>query len=204
MIGDRPSATPRHLLATVGDVVALDLPRHRWTRTEYALLDPEVFARCELIEGEIIDVSPMSRAHALVTDQIRDLLNGSLDPARHCAGSQTPIIIGEYSEPEPDGWVAGVPRRALAEGKPLPGELLLVVEVADSSLRLDRRLKLPLYASAGIPTVWLVDLTADRIEAHVQPVDAERRYAVVTVHAPGDEVPLPWGGQLAVADLLMH
>lgn len=184
-------------------MVAVDLPRHRWTRTEYALLDPELFARCELIEGEIIDVSPMSRAHALVTDQIHDRLTRAVDPAELCTGSQTPIIIGEHSEPEPDGWVARVPRHRLAEGKPLPEELVLVVEVADSSLRLDRRLKLPLYASAGIPAMWLVDLVAGRIEVHTDPVAVERRYAAMAVHGRGESVPLPWGGELAVDELLL-
>ncbi|MGD9702314.1 MAG: Uma2 family endonuclease [Acidimicrobiia bacterium] len=185
-------------------MVALDLPRHRWTRTEYALLDPELFARCELIEGEIIDVSPMSRAHALVTDQIHDLMTRSVDPMAMCTGSQTPIIIGEHSEPEPDVWVAHVPRRDLVEGKPLPHELALVIEVADSSLRLDRRLKLPLYASAGIPVMWLVDLAAGRIEVHADPVVAERRYATVAIHGAGASVPLPWGGALPLDELLLR
>lgn len=184
-------------------MVALDLPRHRWTRTEYALLDPELFARCELIEGEIIDVSPMSGAHAFVTDQIHDLLTRSVDPTAMCAGSQTPIIIGEHSEPEPDVWVAIVPRRRLAEGKPLPEELALVVEVADSSLPLDRRLKLPLYASAGIPVMWLVDLVARLIEVHAGPVVTGRRYATSMVYGTGAAVPLPWGGELGVDDLMV-
>ena len=193
-----------HPLGNVRPVVALDLPRHRWTRTEYALLDPDVFARCELIEGEIIDVSPMSRAHALVTDQIHELLTRSIDPTVMCAGSQTPIIIGEYSEPEPDGWVARVPRRGLAEGKPLPEELALVVEVADSSLRVDRRLKLPLYASASIPVTWLVDLTAGRIEIHGEPDAAERRYATVQLYEEGSLVPLPWDGGVGFDEPLLR
>ena len=193
-----------HPLGNVRPVVALDLPRHRWTRTEYALLDPDVFARCELIEGEIIDVSPMSPAHALVTDQIHDVLTRSIDPMVMCAGSQTPIIIGEYSEPEPDVWVALVLRRSLAEGKPLPEELALVVEVADSSLRVDRRLKLPLYASAGIPVTWLVDLAAGRIEIHGEPDPIERRYATVQLHEEGASVPLPWGSEVPFDELLLR
>ena len=163
-----------------------------------------MFARCELIEGEIIDVSPMSRAHALVTDQIRDVLMRSIDRAEMCTGGRTPIIIGEYSEPEPDVWVARVPRRSLADGKPLPEELALVVEVADSSLRVDRRLKLPLYSSAGIPVMWLVDLAAGRIEIHGEPDSAERRYATVQLYEEGASVPLPWGGEVAFDELLLR
>jgi hypothetical protein len=185
-------------------VVALDLLRHRWTRTEYALLDSELFPRCELIEGEIIDVAPMSRAHALVTDQIRDVLMRSIEPDAMCTGGRTPIIIGEYSEPEPDVWVARVHRRGLIESKPLPEELALVVEVADSSLRVDRRLKLPLYAAAGIPVTWLVDLTAGRIEIHDEPDAAERRYTTVQLLEEGASVPLPWGGEVAFDDLLLR
>jgi Uma2 family endonuclease len=121
-----------------------------------------------------------------------------------CTGARTPIIIGEYSEPEPDVWVALVPRRNLAEGKPLPEELALVVEVADSSLGVDRRLKLPLYAAAGIPVTWLVDLTAGRIEIHGEPDPAERRYATVQLHEEGSSVPLPWGGDVAFDELLLR
>ncbi len=185
-------------------MVALDLPRHRWTRAEYALLDSELFPSCELIEGEIIDVAPMSRAHALVTDQIRDVLMRSIEPGQMCTGGRTPIIIGEYSEPEPDVWVARVPRRGLVEGKPLPEELALVVEVADSSLPVDRRLKLPLYASAGIPVTWLVDLTAGRIEIHGEPDAAERRYTTVQLFEQGAAVPLPWSDEVPFDELLLR
>ena len=96
------------------------------------------------------------------------------------------------------------PAAGLAEGKPLPEELALVVEVADSSLRVDRRLKLPLYASAGIPVTWLVDLTAGRIEIHGEPDAAERRYTTVQLFEEGTTVPLPWGGDVAFDELLLR
>ena len=116
-----------------------ELRRHRWTRAEWSELDPDAYRHCELIDGDIIDMAAMAAPHALATDHIHERFTLSLQGVDACCGSQTPIIIDDYSEPEPDVWVARVPRFALRLGKPTPDELSLVVEVADSSLRSDRQ-----------------------------------------------------------------
>jgi Uma2 family endonuclease len=89
--------------------------RHQWTVVEYAqLADVDAFfdQRCELIEGEILDASPASARHALAIEVLRDFFARSL-PMGMCCGSQTPVVLGHDSEPEPDVWVANVARRAL-------------------------------------------------------------------------------------------
>lgn len=83
--------------------------------------------------------------------------------------SQGVVRLDRCSEPQPDVIVLRPRDDDYASGHPAPDETLLVVEVADSSLRFDRRVKLPLYAAAGVPEVWIVDLEHDRVEIHRRP-----------------------------------
>ena len=186
----------------MSDMSTAQLRRHRWTRDEWSQFDAEAYRHCELIDGEIIDMASMASPHALVTDHIRELFTVSLLERPGCCGSQTPIVLDDYNEPEPDIWVARVPRAELEIGKPQPHELDLVVEVADSTIRSDRRLKMPVYARAGLPEVWLVDVGERTIDVLRSPVSDDSRYAD-RVTAPVDAtVVAPWGAEFAVADLL--
>jgi Uma2 family endonuclease len=173
---------------------------HRWTRDEYAALAVAgIELRCELIDGDIIDVSPMQVRHAYVTNRLVKLLGRSVDDTL-TVGSQTPIVIDEHSEPEPDVWVATVPDVELVVRKPTPEDLALVVEVAETSYLLDRNRKLPLYARSGVSLVWIVDLRRDVVEVHSGP-DTGTYRSLMTVGV-GDSLELPWGGELAVADFI--
>lgn len=80
---------------------------------------------------------------------------------------QNPIVVPDRSEPQPD--LALIPRRIDRRALPSAADVLLVIEVSDSSLHYDRTTKLPLYAAAGIPEAWIFDLTGDRIERHTEP-----------------------------------
>jgi Uma2 family endonuclease len=181
-------------------VSAAEISRHRWTRSEYALLyDSEI--RCELIDGEIYDMSPTKPRRAAVTNRLARLLNGMLDEATFTVGSQTPVVLSDISEPEPDVWIAHLSFRAFIARKPEPVDLSLVVEIADTSLRLDRDVKLSMYARAGVATAWLVDLNANTVTVCTSPVDGAYR-SVETVGADG-EVTLPWGVAMAVSDVLL-
>ncbi len=175
--------------------------RHQWTVVEYAqLADVEAFfdRRCELIEGEIIDMPPASARHALAIEVLRDFFARSL-PMGMCCGSQTPVVLGHDSEPEPDLWVANVARRALGGQKPQAGHLTLVVEVADSSYQFDRSTKLPLYARHGIATMWLVDARRSRVEVYTGP--DEDGYSSHATFERGATVALPWGGEFTVDEM---
>jgi len=154
--------------------------RHRLTVSDYyrmaevGILKPD--ARVELIEGEIIDMAPMGSRHADVVSELSSRLVAAVgrDARVRC---QLPITLDEYSEPEPD--VVVVKPRRYAARHPAPEDVLLLIEVSDSSLAFDRSVKLPLYARHGIPDVWIVDLSTNQIYAHRDPRDG--RYDTATL-----------------------
>ena len=124
--------------------------------------------RVELIEGAIIDMTPIGSRHAAAVKRITQALSLSLGD-RVIVSAQDPIRLNIYSEPQPD--IALLRPRAdfYAGAHPGPGDVLLLVEVADSTLRFDRDTKLPLYARHGIPEVWLVDIENAQFTIHRDP-----------------------------------
>ncbi|HEY0547484.1 MAG TPA: Uma2 family endonuclease [Pyrinomonadaceae bacterium] len=130
--------------------------------------------RVELIEGEIIEMSPIGSRHAGCVNRLTAMLTRQLGDAAVVA-VQNPVRIDDYSEPEPDLAVLKPRDDFYTKGHPKPDDVLLVVEVADSSVEFDRNKKLPLYAGANIPEVWLVNLPQDMIEIYTQPVDGTYR-----------------------------
>jgi len=145
------------------------LGRRRWTVDDYhrmaeiGLLGED--DRVELLDGEVVEMSPIGSVHAGLVERVADLLR------LRCAGkaqvrTQNPIRIGKHSEPEPD--IALVkPRDDYYIGAhPGPDDVLLLIEISDSSVAIDRADKAPLYAAAGVPEVWLVDLRAGEVEVH--------------------------------------
>jgi Uma2 family endonuclease len=123
----------------------------------------------ELIEGEVIKKSLISSRHASCVARLTELFD---KPARgqSILWVQNAIRLGEYSEPEPDVTLLKRRHDFYEDNHPTPADVLLIVEVADSSIEYDRVIKVPLYARAGIPEVWLVDLTKDTIELYAQPL----------------------------------
>ena len=118
--------------------------------------------RVELLDGEIVQMSPVGVPHSACVD----LLTHALEAVRRHAATiriQSPVRLGEYSEPEPDVAVLRGEPRDYARRHPGPADTLLVVEVADTSLLYDRRRKVPAYARAGVPEAWLVDLPGGRV-----------------------------------------
>jgi Uncharacterized protein conserved in cyanobacteria len=130
--------------------------------------------RVELIEGEIVEMSPIGSRHAACVGRLTEIL-GQLAAGKAILWVQNPVLIDEYSEPLPD--VALLKRREdfYAEGHPTASDVLLLIEVADTSVEYDRNIKLPLYAKAGISEVWLVNLPQETIEIYRQPLDKTYR-----------------------------
>jgi len=156
--------------------------------------------RVELIEGEIVDMSPIGPEHCGDVDY----LNGycaALVPARAIVRVQGAVYLDEFSRPQPD--IALLRPRAdfYRSALPRPKDVLLLIEVADSSLLHDRELKIPLYAKSGIRESWLVDLVNRELVVYRQPRAGV--YAKVVHHQPGQHVsPLAFPDhQLSVADL---
>jgi len=138
-------------------------------------------APVELLEGVLVDVSPKSPEHGWVIVKVDEWLS-PLRGTGLSVRAEQPIVVGDRaSMPEPDLSVVGGLRRDV-----LPTTALLVVEVSVSSLRIDREVKAPLYATAEVPEYWIVDVEARRLEVHRDPVDGA--YRDVRALGPADEV----------------
>jgi len=125
--------------------------------------------RVELIEGEIVETNPIGSRHAACVGRLTEILGG-LVSGKAIVWVQNPVQINDYSEPLPD--VALFKRRDdfYSQANPQPADVLLIIEVADSSVDYDREVKIPLYARANIPEMWLVNLPKDTIEIYTQPL----------------------------------
>jgi Uma2 family endonuclease len=158
--------------------------RHRLTVAEYyRMAEAGILGeddRVELIEGEIIDMPPIGTDHTSVVKRLNSIFARNVG-VRAIVSVQDPIRLNPRSEPQPD--IALLRYRAdfYRHAHPGPEDVLLLVEVADSSLRYDREVKLPLYARHGIPEVWIVDLEHRRLEIYRRP--AEETY--LDKHCPG-------------------
>jgi Uma2 family endonuclease len=132
----------------------------------------------QLIDGELITMSPRGPIHSDLVMHVLDLLRAVYEPANTVRPEQ-PLKCGAISMPEPDAAVIRVPRAARRRTHPTGAEAILVVEVSVSTLALDRR-KAGIYAAAGVPVYWLVDVDARRVEVHREPT-ADGRYRVVEI-----------------------
>jgi Uma2 family endonuclease len=122
--------------------------------------------RVELIEGEIVEMSPIGSRHGGCVDKLNRLLSDALREKPFQIRVQGAVRLSRFSEPQPD--IALLHARAdfYMESQPIASDIVLVIEVADSSLMYDRHTKIPLYLRSGIPEVWLVDLANHAIELH--------------------------------------
>jgi hypothetical protein len=144
--------------------------------------------RLELIEGKIIGMSPVSSEHACCTSRLgRSLMMqaGSLAEIR----IQQPLTLSEWSEPELDILVARLPDTAYLHRHPGPADIWFVAEVSRSSLEYDREVKLPLYAQAAIPEVWIIDLAGRQAEIYSGP--AAGQYRSRTIIGPEEVLEFP-------------
>ena len=172
-----------------GPQAAVEVPRHRFTVDDFALLgEAGVFTeddRVELIDGEIRDLTPISPSHAWIVSRLmRRLVLHLAD--RGYVSVQNPLRLDDRTEPLPDLVVARGGEDDYAERHLEARDVLLVVEVADSSLRYDRAEKMPRYAKAGIPEAWLVDVTGRTVAVHTEP--GPGGYAREQVFRPGTEI----------------
>lgn len=148
--------------------------------------------RVELIEGEIVQMSPIGSRHQGCVNRLTTILV-EFAARRYVVSVQGPVRLNERSEPQPDLALLKVRPDSYSSSHPTPDDVLLLIEVSETSADYDREMKLPLYAGAGIAEVWIVDLEAQIIEAHANPrrdayetVTTARRGQIVVSHAvPG-------------------
>ena len=190
------------------DIQTDDQPTlRRWTRDEYyrmaevGLIGEE--DRVELIEGEIVrKMSPQKSPHTVVVQIVQQSLIASFGPDYHVR-AQFPILIEGDSEPEPDAVVARGNARRFLQSHPTAAEIVLVVEVSDSTLSFDRGRKARLYARGGIADYWIVNLVDRRVEVMSNPVE-DLGYRTITLYREGESIQPPILGThpIPVADLL--
>ena len=161
--------------------------------------------KVELINGWIVNKMPIYPPHREAVTNVYDQFKSRFG-SDHLVISQNPITLAE-SEPEPDGSVSEPPRSKYRDRNPGPNEVLIVVEVADSSLLFDRTTKLEMYAQAGIPVYWIVNLIDRQIEVYTKPKGGKKPgYGKMVAYKPGEEVPVLVAGKkrgtIAVADVI--
>ena len=152
--------------------MSVNLAKHLFKVTEYermgetGILAPDV--RVELIEGEIIEMSPIGSRHAACVDLISEAFHEQLH-GRAIVRTQSPIVLDDFSEPEPDVSVLRLREDYYRNAHPRPGDVLLVTEVSETTLEFDRQVKTRLYARAGITEFLLVNLADETIEYYSRP-----------------------------------
>lgn len=126
--------------------------------------------RVELIQGEIFTMSPIGSKHAGHVKRINKILN-KLPEDEVIIGVQDPVKLNDFSEPEPDITVLKFRSDDYIDSHPGPEDIILIIEVADSSLEYDQQLKLPNYALANVPVCWIIDLENRQVEVYSNPED---------------------------------
>jgi Uma2 family endonuclease len=146
--------------------------KRRFTISEYyqmaevGILTPS--DRVELINGEIISMSPIGKRHAACVDRIARLCFERFGESV-IVRVQNPILLNNLSEPQPDIALLQPRTDFYASGHPQASDIFLIVEVADSSINYDQEVKIPLYSASGITEVWLVDLNQNILQVYQQP-----------------------------------
>ena len=168
---------------------SVQLTRHHFTVAEYERMGQVgIFSedeRVELVCGEIIQMSPIGECHAACVDTLAEALRDRLGRSV-IIRVQSPVRLDEHSQPQPDITVLKRRDDFYRHAHPGPEDILLVIEVSDKTLKYDQKIKVPLYARAGIPETWLVNLPEERIKAYANP--AEGAYQTISSYTRGEEV----------------
>ena len=155
-----------------------EITRRRFTVHEYHRMAEAGILheddRVELIEGDIVEMTPIGSRHAMCVIRLTRLLVPLLEEEAFVS-PQNPVRLSERLEPQPDLAVLRV--RDYTGSLPGPEDVLFLVEVSDATLSYDRKVKLPLYARAGIPEVWIVNLENEAVERHTEPTEDGYRLA---------------------------
>jgi len=179
------------------------LHHHRWTRGQFEKMVEVGLVGAddalELLDGHIVEMSPRESRHSSVVEAVAESLRAAFGEG-YRAREEKPLDLGEWSRPEPD--VAVVRGRRWDHLEAHPTSAALVVEVAETSLAKDRGVKHAIYARAGIPEYWIVNLPDRAVEVHRDPRDD--RYRSCSVLREGDSAqPLEaTATPLPIADLL--
>jgi Uma2 family endonuclease len=183
----------------------IETTRKRFTVDEYyrmaeaGILGPT--DRVELIEGEIVEMSPIGDRHAMAVNRATMVFARSLGD-KVVVSVQNAVRIDRHNEPQPDVVLIRPREGFYGVRHPRPEDVVLLIEISDTSVQYDRNVKLPIYARSGIREVWIVDLNKDAIHVHREPTTGV--YALVETKARGESLsPQAFSGfAINVDDLL--
>jgi Uma2 family endonuclease len=169
--------------------ITLDHPRrHAITVEEFVRMDQaHVFgyeARLELMEGVLVETPPIGSPHAAVVNGLAALLMKAAPQA--LVYVQSPLVLNERSAPQPDVTLLRPRADRYFSSHPTPADVLLVIEVAETTLKYDLEVKRSLYARSGVTQYWVVDIEQRIVHSHLEPV--ERWYKVHRVYERNEEV----------------
>ncbi len=159
--------------ATAHDVADETLPvRHRFTIDEYHRMgEAGIFhedSRVELIEGDVVHMSPIGTRHTGGVNRLNALFTRRLG-SRVVVSVQNPVILDDFSEPQPDLTILAFRSDYYGTAHPRPSDALLMIEVSDSRVSYDRRVKVDLYARKHVRELWLVDVPGDVVDVYRHP-----------------------------------
>jgi Uma2 family endonuclease len=153
--------------------MTIELLKRLFTVQEYdRMIAANIFApqdRLELIRGEIVQMSPIGRRHAAHVRRLNTLFSEKLHQ-QAIVDIQNPIELDDNSEPQPDVAILRLSPDFYESAHPQPSDILLLIEVADTTVESDRAVKVPLYAENGIAEVWLININAQCVEIYRQPI----------------------------------
>ena len=163
------------------------LPRHRITVDEYyRMADVGLLAqdaRVELIDGEIFDMAPIGSRHGGIVSRLDHRLIRAIGD-RAIARVQQPLRLSRSSEPQPDLAIVRSREDFYTRSHPTASDVLLVIEVSETTLRYDQRIKAPLYARHGVPELWIIDL--EHLQMHLLRSPQDETYAeALVITEPG-------------------
>lgn len=155
----------------------------------------------ELIKGKLVKKMPISEDHAGIIEELADYFR-DLFGSQYRYRSENPVTFQNNSEPEPDFVISVKKEKDQKSRHPKPDEVHLIIEVAHSTIQYDRKVKGPIYAEAGIPEYWIINLKTRKIEVHLSPDQEENTYQTILSYTDGETFDSPFAGTVIVADLL--
>ena len=176
---------------------------YRWTVEDYhrmvkaGILDEG--SRVELLNGQTVQISPIGNLHAACVDRLADLFRDMLGKSV-IIRVQNPVIPDDHSEPEPDLSLLKRKDNFYADGHPRPDDILLIVEVAYTTLEKDRTMKKEIYAAAGIKEYWIINLPDQQVEQYLDPYGED--YRLTHIYKSGQSVENPLMGVVPVNSIL--
>jgi Uma2 family endonuclease len=170
----------------------------RFTVEDYHWLTEKGFFaeddRVELIRGQVVQMAAKGTAHEVCLNRLLKVLIKEFKDDRAIVRCQSPIVLFNESEPEPDFSIVQYREDEYLSAHPLPADVLLIIEISDSSLDYDRETKLPLYAEAGIYDYWIFNLQQNVLETYCEPYqnnDGEFGYRLKKIVLPNETIVLP-------------